>query len=258
MKFKSVIILCGGLGTRLGTMGKKMPKTLIKIHGKPIIWYIIKYLEKQSFNHFILPLGHKGSMIKKYFNNNKDYNTEKIVIDLVNTGKTTSISKRIFKIKNKIKSQNFILLNGDAIFSFNIKENYKKHLNKKNFITFLGCQAQLNYGIVGIIKGKVHSFVRDAIFDKITSSKKKSFIGQVYSGICIMNKELLNIKFKNFLNFEKEFYPIVISRYKSDFDLIKGYWHSIDNIKDIEQLKKNNSKNKFNETLKLKKKIIYN
>ena len=46
MVFKTAVILCGGKGTRLGAIGKKLPKTLIKIHSKPIIWYIIKILQK--------------------------------------------------------------------------------------------------------------------------------------------------------------------------------------------------------------------
>ena len=59
-KYISAVILCGGKGTRLGVLGKKLPKTLVKVNNKPIIWYIIKFLEKNSFNHFILPVGHKG------------------------------------------------------------------------------------------------------------------------------------------------------------------------------------------------------
>ena len=70
MIVNSAIILCGGRGTRLGALGKKFPKTLLKVHGKPIIWYIIKFLIRNSFNHFILPVGYKGGMIKKYFTNN--------------------------------------------------------------------------------------------------------------------------------------------------------------------------------------------
>ena len=66
MVFKTAVILCGGKGTRLGAIGKKLPKTLIKIHNKPIIWYIIKILQKNKLNHFILPVGYKGSQIKRY------------------------------------------------------------------------------------------------------------------------------------------------------------------------------------------------
>ena len=67
MNFKknSAIILCGGRGTRLGSIGKKIPKSLIKINGHPIIWYIMNNLVKNSFNHFILPVGYKGNLIKR-------------------------------------------------------------------------------------------------------------------------------------------------------------------------------------------------
>ena len=66
IKKKSAIILCGGRGTRLGSLGKKIPKSLVKINNYPIIWYIINNLKKNSFNHFILPVGYKGNLIKKY------------------------------------------------------------------------------------------------------------------------------------------------------------------------------------------------
>ena len=54
-QIKTAVILCGGKGTRLGYLGKKLPKTLVKVKDKPIIWYIIKFLKKNSINHFILP-----------------------------------------------------------------------------------------------------------------------------------------------------------------------------------------------------------
>ena len=57
---KTAIILCGGQGSRLGNLGKKFPKTLVKIQDQPILWYIINILKKNSFNHFILPIGYRG------------------------------------------------------------------------------------------------------------------------------------------------------------------------------------------------------
>ena len=84
IKIKSAIILCGGKGTRLGNLGKKIPKTLVKIHNKPILWYIVKALKKNSINHFILPLGYKGNQIKQYIKNDKDLN--KLNFDLIYTG----------------------------------------------------------------------------------------------------------------------------------------------------------------------------
>jgi len=121
IKIKSAIILCGGRGSRLGNLGKKIPKTLVKIHNKPILWYIVKALKKNSINHFILPLGYKGNQIRKYIKNDKDL--KKLNFDLINTGLNTSISKRIFSVKENIKSDHIILLNGDAIFDFNLNLN---------------------------------------------------------------------------------------------------------------------------------------
>jgi glucose-1-phosphate cytidylyltransferase len=236
MKLKTAVVLCGGRGTRLGSIGNRLPKTLVKIKGKPIIWYIIKQLQKNSINHFILPVGYKGSMIKKYFEDNKEFN--RIKIDIIETGKNTPISKRIFKIKNFIESKNFILLNGDAIFMFNIKKFFQNHIKKKNLITFLGCETNLSYGVVGVERGKVKSFERDKNFFAVKMKSKKDFTGYIYSGISIMNTTILKNKFKNLSNFEKQFYPLVIKKYKSGLEIIDGLWYSIDSQKDLDYLTK--------------------
>ena len=107
------LILCGGKGTILGSAGKKNPKTLIKIQGKPILWYILKFLKKNNFNHIILPIGFKGSQITKYLKNSNEF--KNLNLEIKNTGQNTTIANRIFQIKQLIKSDNFLLLNGDDI-----------------------------------------------------------------------------------------------------------------------------------------------
>jgi len=99
MNCKTAVILCGGKGTRLGLLGRKIPKSLVKVNEHPIIWYIINTLKKNSFNHFILPIGYKGKMIEKYLKKNKSF--KKDDIDIIPTGKNSSIAKRIFLIKKK-------------------------------------------------------------------------------------------------------------------------------------------------------------
>ena len=66
MTLRTAVILCGGKGSRLGSLAKKIPKTLVKIQNYPILWFIINSLKKNNFNHFILPIGYKGEQIKKY------------------------------------------------------------------------------------------------------------------------------------------------------------------------------------------------
>ena len=198
--FNSAIILCGGRGTRLGNLGKQIPKTLVKIHGKPILWYILKSLLKNSINHFILPLGYRGNQIKKYIKSEPEF--KKLKIDLIETGLDTNISKRIFLVKNKIKSKSLVLLNGDAIFNFNLKKILKNHLSKKKDITFLGCSAPLSYGIVGIKSGKIKSFERDIEFNFVKTYKRKNFSGHIFSGISVIKSDLILNNFKQTLNFE--------------------------------------------------------
>ena len=168
---KSAVILCGGKGTRLGALGKKLPKSLVRIDGKPIIWYILKTLKKNKFNHFILPVGYKGSMISNYIRNNNEFKDYKI--QLINTGTNSSIASRIHKIKRYILSQNFLLLNGDAIFSFNIYKIFINHIKLKNVMTFIGCENELPYGTIGMINNKIVSFDRNIIFNSVNTKNKK-------------------------------------------------------------------------------------
>ena len=71
-----VIILCGGLGTRIGHETKYKPKPMIKIDDKPIIWHIMKIFKYYGYNDFILSAGYKYKMIKNYFKNSNEFNVE--------------------------------------------------------------------------------------------------------------------------------------------------------------------------------------
>ena len=250
---KTAVILCGGKGSRLGSLSKKIPKSMVKINNYPIIWFIIKNLIKNSFNHLILPVGYKGNLIKRYIKRQADF--KNIDIEIVDTGKDTKIAKRIFLIKNRIRSKNFLLMNGDAIFDFNLKKIYQDHEQNLNCLTFLGCENQLPYGTVGIINNKIINFERNITFNSVKTKKNSKFTAYVYSGMSIMNKKLLKINFKNFKNFEKQLFPKIIKKFKCDFKDFKGFWHSVDNMKDIDNTKKKNNQKKFNEIRKIIKKI---
>jgi glucose-1-phosphate cytidylyltransferase len=238
-KERTAIILCGGRGTRLGSLGKKVPKTLVKIIKYPILWYILKALKKNNFNHFILPIGYKGRLIKKFINNNIYF--RKMNIDIVDTGQNSNIAYRIYKIQNFIKSQKFLLLNGDAIFDFDINKIYENNLKKD--MTFITCETESNFGTVGIKNGKVIDFIRNIKYDSVTVRGKPNYIGKIYSGMSIMNKKVLKYNFKNIFHFEKHLYPKIIKNHLCNIENINGFWHAIDNTKDINELVSAKNKN---------------
>ena len=232
MNYRTAVILCGGKGTRLGELGKKFPKTLVKIQGKPILWYILNSLKKNNFNHFILPTGYRGQQIKEFIKKNKFKNCK---IDIIKTGITTSIAQRIYKIKNSIISEDFIILNGDAIFDANLKEILKKHLKRRKKISFICCEAEADFGTIGVINKKVINFQRNLNFRSV-NTKIKNFTAYVYSGMSIINKIILDENFKQSKNFEKDFYPKIIKKYNSDIHTLKGFWYAMDNIKHYNNL----------------------
>ena len=241
-KSRTAVILCGGKGTRLGSITKKIPKSLVKIKNKPIMWFILKILKKNGFNQFILPLGYKGHLIERYLKN-KDF--KNFNLKFVSTGNNTPIAKRIHRIKKYIESENFLLLNGDAIFDLNLDKIYKVHTkNKKNFITFLGSETNLPYGTIILSKGLVKNFARDVMFNAVKISNKNDNIAHIYSGMAILNKKILTKNVKNYKNFEVNLYPMIIQKYKCKFQKFSGCWHSIDNVKDIKVLKNDKEKRK--------------
>ena len=127
-KIRTAIILCGGRGTRLGNITKKIPKTLVKVQGKEILWYLIQFLKINNFNHLILPLGYKSNLIKNFLKKNNNF---QIKIDTINTGSNTNIGRRLNIISNYVISDNFLLINGDTILNFNLKKIFETHTKKK-------------------------------------------------------------------------------------------------------------------------------
>ena len=253
MKIRTAVILCGGSGTRLGQLGKKIPKTLVKIHSRPIIWFILKTLRNNGFNHFILPIGFKGNQIKKYIKNNKNFKNFKI--EIIETGKKTSIAKRIYRVKKYIQSENFLLLNGDTIFETNLSKIFSKHEHTKNDLSFISCEAEADFGTIETINGKVVNFQRNLHFGSVQTDKK-NYQGYVYSGMVIMNKKILIENFKNKENFEKDFFPKIIKKYKSSIIKLSGFWRAMDNMKDIDALnKKSINFYNYNKIKKILKKL---
>ena len=255
--FRSAVVLCGGRGTRLGELGKKLPKTMIKIQGKEIIWYIINILKRNKFNQIILPLGYKGNTIRKF---SKKYKSLFSVVDLVNTGENSNIGKRISLVGDRIKSNNFLLLNGDAIFDFNIDKIFKKHQQRKKDITFISGEITYPYGTIGTRKGKVIDFNRNLNYEALKVRNRNSYTAFSYTGMSIIKTETLKKlkkKCKEASNFETELFPIFIKAFNAEFIKLTGFWHSIDNIKDIKAINdKKTLKNKYTNLRKIKNKLL--
>ena len=252
-KTKSAVILCGGRGRRLGDVGKEKPKTLMKVQGKPILWYLLKTLKKNNYNQVVLALGFKHQLITKYIKKNYRY-FKGLEIICLNTGVNSSISKRVFNLRNQIKSEEFLLLNSDTIFNFNLEKLYKDKIKNKIDFCLLSVSSESDFGCI-ILKGsKAIGFKRDIKIEKIFFNDIKKY-GLVNSGICFMNKKIFNFKFDKFYNFENEFYPILIKKLKTKIYSPKGFWTAMDNTKQISLLNSKKNYLMYNSIRKIKQKL---
>src|ERR1039457_2589733 len=147
---KQVVILCGGMGTRLREETEYRPKPLVEIGGKPILWHIMKTYSNYGFSDFVLCLGYKGHMIKEYFLNYRTMTSdftmrpgsgdpiqfhnstvvEDWTITFAETGLEANTGARVKRIEQYIKGDNFMLTYGDGVADLEIGklvEFHKQH-----------------------------------------------------------------------------------------------------------------------------------
>jgi len=147
-----VIILCGGIGSRLAEETKLIPKPMVKIGNLPILLHIIKIYKHYGFNEFILATGYKSSIIENYFKNKKN-------IKCVYTGKNTLTGGRLLKLKKFFRNgENFMLTYGDGLTSQNIKKLVNFHIKHKKIATMTTVKPPARFGEVFLKGSRIIKF----------------------------------------------------------------------------------------------------
>lgn len=173
-----VVILAGGLGTRLMEETEARPKPMVEIGGKPILWHIMKIYEAHGYNDFIICLGYKAQFVKEYFLNyylhNSDItielennkvnvhfsNSESFKVTLVDTGVMTNTAGRIKRIKKYLNNETFMLTYGDGVSDVNIKELVEFHKKHGKMATLTSVQIPGRFGSIELDEhGNVEYFI---------------------------------------------------------------------------------------------------
>lgn len=173
------VILAGGLGTRLSEATVRIPKPMVEIGGKPILWHIMKTYSRYGINEFIICCGYKQYVIKEYFanyfrhncdmtvdlSNNTtqihDNHSEKWQVTMVDTGLNTMTGGRIKKIQKYVGNETFLLTYGDGVTDLNIADTIDK-LNKSDaIISITAYKPSGKFGALQIDQktGQVQSFL---------------------------------------------------------------------------------------------------
>ena len=244
-----VVVLCGGMGTRLSEETTLKPKPMVEIGGKPILWHIMKYYSSYGFNRFILDLGYRGEYIKEYFYNYKitrsDFtikfqaDTSTVIhnhtdefeweITFIDTGLETLKGGRIKRVERYIKSENFHLTYGDGISNVNLNELVQFHIEHGKIASVTAVRPPSRFGEMNIEGDTV------TVFDE----KPQMHTGFINGGFFV-----LNMKIMDYLSTDKlcdfEFGPLQLITKEKQLKAFKhhDFWQCMDNIRDRDFLNK--------------------
>ena len=216
-----VVILCGGLGSRLSEETKIKPKPLVEIGGKPILWHIMKYYQSYGINNFILALGYKGKMIEEFFkkNDNENFN-----IKYVKTGQYVQTGARLLKLKKYLtKDENFMLTYGDGLCDVNLKKLINFHLKKKPIATITAVNPPVRFGELKIKNNAITKF----------SEKSRNKTNWISGGFFVFNKKFLNYIPKGDMSvLETHPFTKLVQKKKINAFKHRGFWQCMDTMRE--------------------------
>ena len=236
-----VVILAGGLGTRISEESHLKPKPMIEIGGKPILWHIMKSYAHYGYTQFIICLGYKGYVIKEFFSdyflhmsdvtfdlkNNKmqihNNTSEPWKVTLIDTGLHTSTGGRVKKIEPYIGNEPFLLTYGDGVSDVNITEVVKFHKKHGKLATITSVQPGGRFGVLDIEED-----------DRIQSFREKSKEdgGWINAGFMILQPDVFSYIRDENESFEGS--PLETLAHTNQLMAYRdtGFWQCMDTLRD--------------------------
>lgn len=240
-----VVILAGGLGTRLREETQFRPKPMVPIGGRPILWHIMKLYSHYGFYRFIICLGYKGEMIKEYFlqyhlqgvdctiNTQTgvvtahQQNEEAWEVTLVTTGLTNQTGSRVFQVAPYIDTDTFLLTYGDGVSNVDIEALLDFHHSHRRLATLTSVHPISRFGNLRLDNGEVLSF----------REKKALEVEWINGGFFIFNKAVFDY-FSSHAEavLEHDVLPSLTKNKQLMAYQHEGFWYCMDTVRDQEHL----------------------
>jgi glucose-1-phosphate cytidylyltransferase len=245
-----VVILCGGMGTRIRDVAENIPKPMIPIGGNPILWHIMKIYGHYGYNNFILCLGYKGELIREYFLNyyamvndvtvdlsrpnghlfhNKRI-SEDWKVTLIDTGLNVMTGARIARVKKYLNHHEiFMLTYGDGVANINIPDLVRFHESHKRLVTVTAVHPIGRFGEMEVkSNGQVEAF----------AEKPQVSEGHINGGFFVIKNEFVERYLTEEWNCVLERQPL--SQCAKNGQLMSfihdGYWQPMDTFREYEEL----------------------
>lgn len=245
-----VVILAGGMGSRISEESHLRPKPMVEIGGKPILWHIMKSYHTQGFSDFVICLGYKGRIIKEYFYNYGLYSSDVTFdfsgtqgrqvefhnssvepwrVTLSETGLDTMTGSRLARIRPLVQDGTFMMTYGDGLADVNLKDLLSFHRSHGKIATVTAVQPKGRFGSLDLDAGcSVRSFLEKPPGDG----------GWINAGYFVFEPKIFDFldSSRNDLVFEKEPLEDLASAGELMAHRHTGYWQPLDTMRDKLQL----------------------
>ncbi len=241
-----VVILAGGFGTRLAEETERLPKPMVGIGGRPMLWHIIKIYSVWGFQEFLVPLGYKGEIIKRYF---MDYHplqgnmtvsladgkvgfhgnqSEDWVIHLIDTGLNTMTGGRVKRLEKWLNSETFMLTYGDGVADIDLHALVRFHRSHGGIATVTAVRPPARFGGIVFTGDRVAEF----------TEKPQIGEGWINGGFMVFEPAVFRYLEGDHSRLEQD----VLERLAEERQLFayrhEGFWQCMDTVRDKQLLER--------------------
>lgn len=235
-----VVILAGGLGTRLSEETTSRPKPMVEIGGKPILWHIMNIYARHGYKEFVVACGYKGEVIKEYFRNFRIHNSDLHInlsegsyeisnssvpdwqIALIDTGLNTLTGGRLCRLRSLLNNETFMVTYGDGLGNIDVDALLRFHRHHGKLATVTAVSPVARFGSLQLEGDVVASF----------AEKPRSGEGWINGGFFVFEPKVLDHIAGDATALEGE----PLERLASEGQLAayrhKGFWHPMDTLRD--------------------------
>ena len=212
------VILCGGRGMRLGEHGINIPKALIEIGGKPMLWHLLKYYSHFGLNEFVLCLGYLGSEIQAYFKANPD----EFKITFVDTGLDTNTGGRLKLIKNYLgEDEEFCVTYGDGLADVDLPALLQFHRSHHKTATLTAVNPRSQFGVLKLDNE-----------NSVTEFQEKPLLKEwINGGFFVFNRRIFDYLHDDSI-LEREPFELLANEREVMAFKHAGFWKCLDTYKD--------------------------
>ncbi|WP_026605483.1 glucose-1-phosphate cytidylyltransferase [Methylobacterium sp. 285MFTsu5.1] len=236
-----VVLLAGGLGTRLAEETSIRPKPLVEIGGRPILWHIMKIFSSQGFNDFIICAGYKSYMIKEFFANYHLHNSNVLVdmrsgtvkfegstvepwsVRVIDTGEGTLTGGRVKRIAEYLGDDDtFLMTYGDGVGDIDLAALVAHHKKQGTLATLTGAQPPGRFGQLGLNGDRVAAF----------QEKPKEGMGWINAGFFVLSRKVIDYIEGDHTTFEREPLEQLTEQNQLSIYRHNGFWLPMDSLRD--------------------------